>query len=311
MPEPTATNAPELRACPPSTPNERLVLNEHPCFSKAAHHTTGRIHLPVAPECNIQCGYCVRKFDCVNESRPGVASTILTPGEAIERVRAVVERNGNIGAVGIAGPGDPLANEATFETLDLLRREYPDLIGCVSTNGLALPDRVADLVAVGVRSLTVTINAVMPETAAEVYSWITGPGGERLRGIDAAEYLLERQWSGLRAAVAAGLVVKVNSVYIPGVNDFELPAIAQVAGAEGAHMSNVLPLIAQARFRNTTPPTPQEIHAMRAMCEEFISQMSHCQQCRADACGILGQDQDMESETLLARLADDYLEMVV
>jgi len=297
--------------CPSATPNERLVLSEHPCFSKAAHGKTGRIHLPVAPECNIQCGYCVRKFDCVNESRPGVASTVLTPAEAIERVRAVVERNGNIGAVGIAGPGDPLANEATFETLELLRREYPEIIGCVSTNGLELPARIGDLVDAGVRSLTVTINAVMPETAAEVYAWVTGPQGERLRGIQAAEHLLSRQWTGLRMAVAAGLVVKVNSVYIPGVNDFELPAIAQVAGAEGAHMSNVLPLIPQARFRDTTPPTPAQIHAIRDTCGEHISQMTHCKQCRADACGIIGKDQDMESETLMARLADDYLDMVV
>ncbi len=300
-----------LSALSASTPNERLVLNEHPCFSRAAHHKTGRIHLPVAPECNVQCGYCVRKYDCVNESRPGVASTVLTAVESIERVRAVVERNGNIGAVGIAGPGDPLANEETFETLELLRKEYPEIIGCVSTNGLMLPDRIGDLVDTGVRSLTVTINAVMPETAAAIYAWVTGPDGERLRGIEAGEYLLSRQWEGLQLAVDAGLVVKVNSVYIPGVNDFELPAIAQVAGSAGAHMSNVLPLIPQARFRTTTPPTPAQIHDMRQVCGEHISQMSHCQQCRADACGIIGKDQDMESETLMARLADDYLDMVV
>ena len=79
--------------CSPRS-NERLVMANHPCFSRDAHKRAGRIHLPVAPECNIQCGYCVRKFDCVNESRPGVASTILTPSQAIERVRAVVERGG-------------------------------------------------------------------------------------------------------------------------------------------------------------------------------------------------------------------------
>jgi nitrogen fixation protein NifB len=303
--------APALAVCAPSTPNERKVLNEHPCFSNGAHGSTGRIHLPVAPECNIQCGYCVRKFDCVNESRPGVASTVLSPSEAMERVRAVVERNGNIGAVGIAGPGDPLANEATFETFELLRREYPDIIGCVSTNGLALPDHVDDLVDAGVRSLTVTINAVMPATAEAVYAWITGPSSERLRGEEGARYLVERQWRGLQTAVEAGLVVKVNSVYIPGVNDMELPAIAQVAGGMGAHMSNVLPLIPQARFKGTAPPTPAQIHAMREQCGTFISQMSHCQQCRADACGVIGKDQDMESETLMARLGDDYLDMVV
>jgi len=291
--------------------NERLVMANHPCFSKDAHKRSGRIHLPVAPECNIQCGYCVRKYDCVNESRPGVASTVLTPQEAIERVRAVVERSGGeIAAVGIAGPGDPLANEATFETLDLVRREYPEAILCVSTNGLALPERINDLVAVGVRSLTVTINAVMPETAHAVYAWVRGENGERMSGIEGAQRLLDRQWEGLRLAVRAGLIVKVNSVLIPGVNDMELPAVAMLASEYGAHLSNILPLIPQSRFRHLKPPSPADIHAARDACGAYLSQMTHCNQCRADACGLIGKDRDMETETLMARLGEDYSEMV-
>jgi hypothetical protein len=39
----------------------------------------------------------------------------MTPYEAIERVRMVVERNENISVIGVAGPGDPLANDATFD----------------------------------------------------------------------------------------------------------------------------------------------------------------------------------------------------
>ncbi|MHB8761581.1 MAG: radical SAM protein [Coriobacteriia bacterium] len=285
-------------------------MANHPCFSEAAHRRSGRIHLPVAPECNIQCGYCVRKYDCVNESRPGVASVVLDPHDALTRAEAALERHGDIVAVGIAGPGDPLANEATFVTLDMVRRRHPEVIACVSTNGLMLPERVADLVTAGVRSLTVTINAVMPETAAQIYAWVTGPDGERLRGTEGGEYIISRQWEGLQRAVAAGLVVKVNSVYIPGVNEMELPLIAHLAADYGAHLHNILPLIPQSRFQHTTPPTAAEIHAMRAECGEYLSQMSHCNQCRADACGLIGKDRDMETETLLARLGDEYLEAV-
>ncbi len=290
--------------------NERHIMKHHPCFSEEAHRVGGRIHLPVAPACNVQCGYCVRRFDCVNESRPGVASVVLSPEEAIERVEAVIERTGDIAAIGIAGPGDPLANDSTFETLDLVRRRYPERIGCVSTNGLALPDRIADLIAVGVRSITVTINAVMPETAAEVYLWVTGPEGEKLRGLRAGRHMLERQWDGLRLATAAGLVVKVNSVLIPGVNDLELPMIAHLAAEHGAHKHNILPLIPQNRFRHHPVPSPSEIHAARAACGEYLSQMTHCKQCRADACGLIGKDRDMETETLLARLGEDYVDAV-
>ncbi|MHB1323939.1 MAG: radical SAM protein [Coriobacteriia bacterium] len=290
--------------------NQRLVMANHPCFSEVAHRLSGRIHLPVAPECNIQCGYCVRKHDCVNESRPGVSSIVLRPVDAVERVDAVMGRHGDIVAVGIAGPGDPLANEETFATLDLVRRYHPEAIACISTNGLMLPDRIVDLVAAGVRSLTVTINAVMPETAAEIYLWVVGPNGERLRGLAAGKHILSRQWEGLRCAVAAGLVVKVNSVYIPGVNEMELPLIAHLAAEHGAHLHNILPLIPQNAFRHVKPPTPAEIHAMRAECGEYLSQMTHCNQCRADACGLIGSDRDMETETLLAHLGDEYLEVM-
>lgn len=291
--------------------NERHVMANHPCFSETAHAVGGRIHLPVAPECNIQCGYCVRKSDCVNESRPGVASVVLTPTEAIDRVEAVIERTGDIAAIGIAGPGDPLANKATFATLGLVRRYYPDKIGCLSTNGLALPERVADLVAAGVRSVTVTINAVMPETAAEIYLWVEGPDGEKLRGSDAGRYLLERQWEGLRMAAEAGLVVKVNSVLIPGVNEMELPMVAHLAAEYGARLHNILPLIPQNKFRGVTPPTPAEIHAAREACGQYLSQMTHCKQCRADACGLIGKDRDMETEVLLARLGDAYEDAIL
>lgn len=290
--------------------SDARVLANHPCFSAEAHTRRGRIHLPVAPRCNIQCRYCTRKHDCVNESRPGVTSRLLTPDQAVERACAVIERNGNVGAVGIAGPGDPLANEETFATLGALHALHPEVALCVSTNGLALPERLDDLVAAGVSTLTVTINAVMPETAAAVYRWVRPRGGERLEGMEAASALLAKQWAGLARAVRAGIVCKVNTVLIPGVNDLEIPAISAIAGDSGAVLHNVMPLIPNAEFATHRAPTPEELHEVRARCGTHVTQMTHCRQCRADACGLLGGDQDMETETLLAALGEDYCEMV-
>ena len=67
-------------------PSLKAALAEHPCYDEEAHRTFARMHLPVAPRCNIQCNYCNRKFDCVNESRPGVTSEVLTPEQACEYV---------------------------------------------------------------------------------------------------------------------------------------------------------------------------------------------------------------------------------
>ena len=58
---------------------------KHPCYSADAHHNYARIHLPVAPSCIIQCYYCNWKFDCANESRPGVTSEVVAPELAKEK----------------------------------------------------------------------------------------------------------------------------------------------------------------------------------------------------------------------------------
>jgi nitrogen fixation protein NifB len=285
------------------------IIKTHPCFSKEAHHKFGRIHLPVAPACNIRCRYCIRKYDCANESRPGITSKVLTPSEALERVRALVERNDRLSVVGIAGPGDPLANDATFETMKAIHREFPELVLCISTNGLYLSDRLEDLVKSGVKSLTITINAVMPETAEKIYSWVLYRG-RRYTGRDAAECILCNQWRGLRNAIDSGLIVKVNSVLIPGVNDEEIPLIAWLAGGKGADLMNIIPLIPQAEFEYFQRPSREMINSMREKCIQYIPQMTHCRQCRADACGILGEDKDMELEVLNARIGEEYCEMV-
>jgi nitrogen fixation protein NifB len=73
-------------SCPPA-------IREHPCYGSEAHFKFGRVHLPVAPACNIGCNYCVRKYDCANENRPGVTSKVLTAKEAIEKVRFTYEHD--------------------------------------------------------------------------------------------------------------------------------------------------------------------------------------------------------------------------
>ena len=151
-------------------------VTDHPCFG-GDHNKAGRLHLPVAPGCNIKCGFCERKFDCVNESRPGVTSKVLTPEQAVRRVDLVNRHMDKLGGaklkvIGIAGPGDPLANPKTFETFKLVKEAFPEMSLCLSTNGLNLPAQLDKIIDAGVKSLTVTINALTPETGAKVYEWV-------------------------------------------------------------------------------------------------------------------------------------------
>lgn len=270
-------------------PEQLRKIREHPCFSEKACHAFGRCHLPVAPYCNIQCNYCVRDFDCVNESRPGVTSKVLNPEEALDMVRKALDKFPYIKVIGIAGPGEPLANEQTFETLRLLHEEYPNIIKCLSTNGLLLPEKIDLLSKYGVSNLTVTLNAIDPEIGAKIYQFVNYKG-KKYTGVEAASILLENQLKGIEMAVDRHMIVKVNTVFIPGINDDHIPAIAEKVGNMGVYNFNLIPLIAQYKFADITPPTAEMKRKMQDECEKYVRQMRHCQRCRADAIGRLGQD---------------------
>lgn len=271
--------------------NQRKNIQGHPCFS-GNHHKNGRMHLAVAPRCNIKCGYCSRRHDCANESRPGVTSRLVTPQEAIEKVREVMASEilgPIIKVIGIAGPGDPLANEETFETFRLVGEEFPHLIKCLSTNGLLLPEKIDLLNEIGLHSLTVTLNSLDPTVGARIYSHILYHG-KRYTGEEAARILMENQLEGIRRAAGYGMTIKVNTVFIPGVNEEQIPLIGRKVKELGAFVMNVMPIIPQADFAHVTPPSPEQLDIVRGENEKIIGQFKHCRQCRADAVGLIGQD---------------------
>jgi nitrogen fixation protein NifB len=272
------------------------LVRDHPCYSEEAHHHFARMHVAVAPACNIQCHYCHRKYDCANESRPGVVSERLTPEDAIRKVLAVEAEVPELSVVGIAGPGDALASPAaTFATLEGVRRAAPDLTLCLSTNGLALPEHVGRLVATGVRHVTVTVNMVDPEVGERIYPWIVREG-RKVRGREASRILSERQLDGIAGLRARGVLVKVNAVVIPGVNEAHLPEVVRTVRRAGAFLVNLVPLISAAEhgthFGRTGQrgPTAAELEAVQAACAVDARLMRHCRQCRADAVGRLGED---------------------
>jgi nitrogen fixation protein NifB len=278
----------------------RDKVHNHPCYSEQAHHHYARMHVAVAPACNIQCHYCNRKYDCANESRPGVVSELLTPEQAVKKVLAVAATIPQMSVLGIAGPGDPLANpERTLATFRALSEKAPDIKLCVSTNGLALPGLVDELCKHNIDHVTITINCVDAEVGAKIYPWIFWQN-RRVKGISAAEILIEQQLKGLELLVERGVLVKVNSVMIPGVNDRHLEVVSRVVKAKGAFLHNVMPLIAEAEHgtfygvMGQRGPTHAELTALQDACAGDMDMMRHCRQCRADAVGLLGEDRGAE-----------------
>ncbi len=322
-----------------SSESAALAVGKHPCYTKAAYARYARLHLPVAPRCNVTCAYCDRRVsDCLHATRPGLSARVLAPAEVPALVREALHREPRLRVIGVAGPGEPLANPETFEAFALARAAWvetvtttpipiprpvgpmtlepmpPTPVFCLSTNGLLLPEAVPALVELGVAAVTVTLSAVTPEVAGRIYlrtPRTIGPGPVPASARPAASpappaWLIDRQLAGIRRAAGSGLVVKVNTVLIPGVNmgveipprgtDIELDRfteirrVAKAAAQAGAYIHNIIPLIPLGAFAGRRAPTCAELRGARDAAGRYLRQFRLCRQCRADALGVPAEE---------------------
>ncbi len=278
-----------------------MDLTHHPCFNKKAHHRYGRIHLPVAPRCNIQCKFCNRQFDCVNESRPGVTSAVLSPAQAMVYLQEAIGEKPYIKVVGIAGPGDPFANAAeTLETFERVRSRYPEMMLCVATNGLNLLPYLDDLRRLQVSHVTITVNAVDPKIGEQIYSWMR-IGKKVVRSRDGVPILLERQRAAVQGLKQRGIIVKINSILLPGINEDHIVSVAREMAGLNVDVFNCMPYYPSSgsAFECLAEPSPQMVADLRMQAARYVKQMTHCTRCRSDAVGLLGE---AASEKLMAAL---------
>jgi nitrogen fixation protein NifB len=100
-----------------------------------------------------------------------------------------------------------------------------------------------------------------------------------------------------------GILCKVNSVMIPGVNDKHLVEVNKAVKSRGAFLHNIMPLISAPEhgtvfgLTGQRGPSAQELKALQDSCEGEMNMMRHCRQCRADAVGLLGEDRSEEFTT--------------
>ena len=120
----------------------------------------------------------------------------------------------------------------------------PDVKLCVSTNGLMLPQSVDRLVALGVDHVTVTLNAIDARVSERIYAWVDYDG-ERYHGKEGAQLLIDQQLEGISKLIERGVLVKINSVLIPGINDVHLLEVSEAVRQAGAFLHNIMPLISK------------------------------------------------------------------
>ncbi len=157
----------------------------------------------------------------------------------------------------------------------------------MSTNGLLLPDKAERIIDIGIRTVTVTVNAIQPEILAKLCTYVI-INKRLLNGIEAARHLIEAQLKGINKITSLGAVVKINTVLAPGINDQHIKEIAEATACAGASMINIIPLIPQYEMHEHPKPNCDEVQQARDAAEKHLPVFRHCMQCRADAVGIPG-----------------------
>jgi nitrogen fixation protein NifB len=233
-----------------------------------------------------------------------VSSTVLSPLQSIHYLKALAEKMRNISVIAIAGPGDPFANpEETISTMKMAVQEFPDMLLCLSTNGLDMLPFIDEIAATGVSHVTVTVNSIRPETLAKMYRWVRYRR-RVYRGEEAGSILSGQQLEGIARLKEKGIFVKINTVVCPGVNDGETEEIAVKVASLGADAMNCIPLypVENTEFEHLAEPSKEMMRQLRQTVSRHLLPMAHCARCRADAAGLLGHD-DLEAMSMIGQFS--------
>jgi nitrogen fixation protein NifB len=177
------------------------------------------------------------------------------------------------------------------------------MVLCLSTNGLNVLPYIEELKELEVSHVTVTLNGTETETLSKIYKWIRFEKRGYF-GKQAAEILLKNQMEAIRALKGVGLIVKVNTIVVPGINDDKVGEIAQEMKKLGVDVMNTIPLypVKGTPFADIEEPSSAYMKELREEVKKYLPPMTHCSRCRADAVGLLGQD-DPEAKRILSEVS--------
>jgi nitrogen fixation protein NifB len=174
-----------------------------------------------------------------------------------------------------------------------VRSRFPEVILCVATNGLNLIPYMDELQRLKVSHVTVTVNAVDASIGANVYAWMR-VGKKVVRSQEGAALLLSRQLAAIQGLKSRGIMVKVNSIILPGINEDHIEVVARRMAALGVDLFNCMPYYPNvgSDFEHLSEPDKPTVEKIRKGAARHIQQMRHCTRCRADAVGVLGEALD-------------------
>lgn len=173
------------------------------------------MRVSLTEKCNFRCNFCVP------EDGEGTATAGDDGLDAEETLRlcALFHRLG-VDNFKITG-GEPFMNPHALAIMRRLKRTVGAGTVTVTTNGSTLDRHAAELAAIGVDGINVSLNAMCQET----FSVVTG-----------SAMPLGRILENVELAAAAGLRVKLNMVPIRGVNTGEILPLLEFALERGLYL---------------------------------------------------------------------------
>jgi cyclic pyranopterin phosphate synthase len=181
------------------------------------------LRVSVTDRCDFRCVYCMAE----NMSFLPKAE-ILTLEELDRLCSAFVARGTR--KLRLTG-GEPLVRRGIMTLINSLSRHlrtgHLDEL-TLTTNGSQLARYAGDLAAAGIRRINVSLDTLDPAKFRAITRW-----GD-----------LDRVLTGIDAAQAAGLKVKINTVALRGVNEDEFPQLIEWAHGRGMDLTviEVMPL---------------------------------------------------------------------
>ncbi|MEM9155029.1 MAG: GTP 3',8-cyclase MoaA [Cyanobacteria bacterium P01_F01_bin.33] len=166
------------------------------------------LRISAIDRCNFRCQYCMPAESDIEWLPP---PDVLTDAEILRLIRDVFLPLG-FDRFRLTG-GEPLLRRGIIELVERICA-LPGMVDlAMTTNAYALADRASSLYEAGLRRINISLDSLDPET----FRRMTGRAA------------WHRVWAGIQAAHAVGFdPLKLNVVTIPGINDGEIEALAEL-----------------------------------------------------------------------------------
>lgn len=197
------------------------------------------LRVSLTDRCNLRCQYCMPA-----EGLPWLPKDELLTNEELLRLIDLAVRRLGITTIRLTG-GEPMLRPDLTDLVSGMAALRPRPRIALTTNGIGLASRAADLAEAGLDRVNVSLDTLDPDTFRTI----------------ARRRRLPDVLAGIAAARDAGLrPVKVNAVLLRGVNDHEAPSLLRWAIEEDVELRFIeqMPLDAEHRWQRDAMVTAEE-----------------------------------------------------